>query len=341
MDPAQRPGRVLVALLLVTAAIYAPSMSAPFLYEDDNWLRGIAMGWSLPSRALTQHTYAWTVQAVGIVPLWFHAGNLALHLLNGLLVYGVALSLGAPLAGLCAAGLFWLHPLSTSAVAYVAARPDLLMTTGTLLAVWGCLQFGAWRWGVVVLGLLIAGTSKEMGLVAVPLVVLTLAIWRPGTLRGLAVAPLWIALGLACGAMLPTVQRWLTMTPTGGGSAYGAYDFLTLQFTALWRLLTLIAWPVGFSIDHDPVATSPLWRVLAVALTACAVTLAAIAHDLNLRGLLWVLGWVGLAVLPRLVFQTSEFMTEPQMYLLLSGVCVSLGLAAERVCAAQPQECIA
>lgn len=308
----------LAGLLVLTAAIYAPMREAPFVYEDANYQAAVrALSWQLPGRSLT----LWTWQQAP-TPEAGHLLNVALHLVNGVLVYGIGSALVGG-AGIVAAGVFLLHPLASSAVAYVSGRSDLLVTLGVLVALLALVRLkGGWRMVGVSLGLLVAAESKEIGLVGVPLVLLTMAI--RGRDRWLGVG-LFLALGTVCGLTWSRLVGWASLVPSAGGSADTWPTYLLMQNAALWHLLSLTVWPVGQSLDHDIAHLGPTWHVVSVLATV---------QVLALIGLLWhrapVLAWglafVLVSVVPRFAFRSHELITEPQMYLPFVGVC--LGMAA-------------
>jgi tetratricopeptide (TPR) repeat protein len=175
--PAPRPAflRHLAVLLLLAAAgaaIYYPSLGAPFLFDDHSYITGNPLirdfsafsgGAALPSvnenvdihfrtRAAAFFTFALNYAAGGLDPAGYRVFNLALHVLNSFLVYWLGLLLfaavpgraggaahafapGAALAGSAAAALLFLcHPLQTQAVAYVAQRFTSLCALFCLLS---------------------------------------------------------------------------------------------------------------------------------------------------------------------------------------------------------------
>ena len=327
-------------LVLLTALAYGAFVDGPWVYEDANWLTFVAdpvTDWTPPSRALTSATYHWAWQIAGREPALYRLGNLGLHLTNGVLVYALAASLLSPAAAAWSAGIFLLHPLNSEAVRYASARSDLLLTTFVLLAAWISLgRFSARRWLALALALLGASVSKEIGLVAIPLAAVTVAVWRPTAVSTKMVAPLWIALGALAGATIPILVPWIAMSPKGGGTFFTWPEFALLQMTAIWHLLALVPWPDGFSIDHDVVGLGLKWTLVAALLTAQAVV--AIAWTWRRAPVVaWALLWVAAAVLPRLVFRTNEFITEPQMYTAMAGVSVLIGAGVARLWAWRPQ----
>lgn len=320
----------LAALAALTLAVYLPLQAAPFVYEDANGLAGATdpVVWRAPSRALTAWTLQWTRDASVA-----HRTNVALHVANGVLVGAVAAALIPGSAAVWAAGVYLLHPLNSAAASYVSARTDLLLTLCVLLALLGAVR--GW-WPLLALGLVGAAVSKEVGLVAVPLVWLTLWWWKPEAWRtrlAILLAGFFVVVGNAS-----TLAAWLTIVPNAGGSAWGWRDFLLLQATALWQLVGLLVPIGGFSIDHDPVGVSETWRIVAVmALGAVCAVVAALWRRTPL--LTWCALCVGLAVLPRFLFRTSEFLTEPQMALPMVGLSVGLGAVAAWLWGqARPQE---
>jgi tetratricopeptide (TPR) repeat protein len=84
-------------------------------------------------------SYAIDANLAGMNPAWFHGMNLAIHLMNGVLVYLLMLHLVGEESerksylALTAGLIFTLHPLNTEAVMWVSARPDLLCTFFSLI----------------------------------------------------------------------------------------------------------------------------------------------------------------------------------------------------------------
>lgn len=304
-------------VLLVAGLLYASTLGHGFVYEDENWIDTITVAPSLyrvPGRAVSYLTQYATYLVGGFDPAWYHAGNVALHLVNGLLVAAIASVLIGPVGGVFAASVFLLHPLSSAAVAYATGRADLLMTCGVLLAVWASLRAG-WRVVVVPVGLLLAAMSKEMGLIGIALVALTRpSIW-------------WLSgAGVAATVLVPMAPIWFEMPASVGGPSLPWGEWLLLQNGALWHLLTLTIWPVGFSIDHDALALSPRALLMSVLLTVQAVALVALCWR-RVPIVAYGVAWVAVSVAPRFVFRTSEFVTEPQIYLPMVGISVLAGAA--------------
>lgn len=140
-DAAERRRAAAVAAL--AGALYLPSLTGPFQFDDWNAVAGdltvrswTALAGSLTkgARPLLRASYAlgWTL---GSGPFGFHLFNAGVHALNALLVYLVGRRLCArwgearPGPALVAALLFACHPAQTEAVAYVCGRSVSLMAS--------------------------------------------------------------------------------------------------------------------------------------------------------------------------------------------------------------------
>lgn len=325
--PAGGHGLALACLLALSFCLYLPMRDAPFMYEDTSWLKAVSapVGWQVPSRALTVASYQ-AQAGVAVDPKPFHTANFLLHLTNGALVAAVALPMVGATTAVFAASVFLLHPLNSEAVSYVSARPDLLLTFFALVAVLAAWR-GGWWWALAGSAFVGAAMSKEIGLVVVPCVALTVVLWKRPAFQ-MAAAPLWLGLGLVVGAMWPVMTNWLTLPLHAGGSSLLWTEILVRQLAAVWRLLALFVWPVGFTVDHDMYALGEPWRLAVVGLTM----LAAVGIVLAWRRwpvVAWSLGWMVMSLAPRLIFQSSEWINEHQMYLPMVGVSVLGGLVLE------------
>lgn len=311
---------VLLIALLATGLLYSGITAGGYVYEDANQLQVIAIGhppvWTLPGRELTMQTYRLVPD-----PAWAHGLNVALHLGNGALVYALGAMLVDPPVGAAAALIFLLHPLNVEAVRYVTARSDLLLTLCSLLTVWFAVQAvdrgGAWRLVLCLLFALCAALTKEIGIVAGPLAIWTVALWRQDAPRARFVLMLGLTLtGLCVGLAVPVAQR-------AGGA------FMGLQLAALWRLVGLALMPIGLSFDHDALGLAsfvPLAYVGTVALLTAAV----IAWLFRWRAPLWIVGWIAIGLGPRLVVASPEFLSERWFYVAMPALCLGLGALLAR-----------
>jgi hypothetical protein len=152
-----------VALASLAFAVYANSLVNGFITDDQFQILnnpvvtggrglGAAFGsgvWAFLGyrgnyyRPVQFLIYGLIYRAFGPDPLAFHLLMVVLHSVNTALVYSLArrlLSGRAPAAAWVAAALFALHPIHTEAVNWIAALPDVLVTTFALA---GMLAFAA------------------------------------------------------------------------------------------------------------------------------------------------------------------------------------------------------
>lgn len=302
----------------VTIAVYARSLSGGLVYEDqrgDNAPVTLAQAGAWPGpRWVTTQSYALTSALYGATARPARVVSLGWHLLNGILLWVVARRVVTEAAAVFAAGVFLLHPMQTEAVAGIAYRGELVAATWALLALW-CVSRG-WRVaaGLIALG---AVTGKEAAITAVGLV--PLWAWATGqrwSRRAVAVTALALVLALGGMAVLLWHRSMLGIVSVDG---------LPKQVTALTRLLTLVVWPSGLTIDHHWAALTPTAVILAV----WAWTLAAMVAPL-LRWPLWSVALLGtvIALGPRLLLDLGEGLHERHLYtpMLLIAMAIGAGL---------------
>lgn len=315
---------VLAAAVLLTLWAYQPVLRhGTFVYEDDHVSPA---AWTVPGRGLAQ----WSILAVGPDAHRQHAVNVGLHILVGLSLYILTTALVSPLAGVLATSWHLLHPLNSEAVSYLTARGDLLVALFSVAAAWAALRGGAW-WLLAGVAVIASALSKEIGLIAAPLVVATVMAWRPIQAHGAVLQALWCALGLAVGVAGARVLSWFTLTASG----LSWPEFVTLQNAALWHLLALILWPVGLSIDHDIMALSLEFRASAWLMTAAAAAGTVWAWQRYPAGA-WAVLWLVVATAPRLVFASDEFLHEYYLYPAMLGISAAMGVWLARLCAPAP-----
>lgn len=304
------PHRTAVLLILVTAMLYAPTLGYGFIYEDLNdperffapWTH---LSWTQPARSLTLLTFAATEALFPQDPRAYHAGSVLVHLLNGGLLYGLATAILRPWAAIVALGVFLLHPVQVESVAYVANRPDLVAATTLLLGLWAV---NAQRWFLVALACVAAFLAKETMLVA-PALFLLFALWR-----GVRVP--WTAITALCVVSVPIGLYMLASYPVSVDATY-----LLTQLAAFSRLLALVFWPVGLTIDHDwsfsaltLITTSGLWALLV-----------SVAWMVRETPLALAIAWCLIVVSPRLVVPLVEGLHEHHLYAVLPVLSLWFG----------------
>jgi phage shock protein PspC (stress-responsive transcriptional regulator) len=167
---------------LLTFLIYGNSLSFPFTFDDFEDLpratsHAFFQPWPYHSyyRPLSSSVLKLIYLALGgYEPFWYHLLPVALHAINGWLVYLLARRLAGPWAAPWAAVFFLLYPFSYQVVPWVSAVSYPLATLfilGSLLTYYEARESGS-RGGLVVsLALmLLAATAHEYGVMAAPMV---------------------------------------------------------------------------------------------------------------------------------------------------------------------------
>jgi len=331
------------AAVLVCAVVlaYLPALGGSFQFDDygvivDNpQVHGLAAWWqSMPGiRPLLKLSYAlnWSLspQAAG-----FHAFNLAVHVLNVLMVWALAAhwlralapGVAQPLLGAAfVALLFALHPAATEAVTYVSGRSVSLMAFFYLGALWLHAKAGRHAAPLSALAFALALCVRETA-VTLPVALWLLAWFRAEptgeTLRGLR----WHGLVLLAAAIAalawPGYDRFFQYSLQTRGAGPQLLGQLEAHAHLFWHSL------VGLRTNIDPDLRVPAgWS--AEASVSAAAMLAAVGLALASRrrwpwlgfGIAWYLLQLapGNSLLPRL-----DLANDRHLYLALPGVALVL-----------------
>jgi hypothetical protein len=339
---------------MLVAALYAPALDAPFLFDDQTsivfnpavqTLHPLAHFLS-SNRPLTDLSLALNHAQAGLQPRVYHVTNAALHAANGLMVYAVAVlalesaavataSSGAvPWLALGAAALFVAHPLQTETAAYVSARSEALASFFYLLTLllFALAVRARRRFARVALGAVLPLTcaaalaSKEMAATIPAAVVL----YDWGFLAG----GRWRAVGrhwpLIAATLLPfafgvpiLLRRDFAMPGAGFMlEGIGPWSYLLTQFGVVLHYLRLIVLPVGLCFDTEWPLARTLWSAqvlvpLGLLLGLVVIALAVVRRSPILTfAVLWV--FVVLAPTSSLV-PIADPVAERRMYLALLG----------------------
>ncbi len=228
----------LVGLLLSVVALYAGSLSAPFVFDDIDFFlnpgvisKYIQGNFSFELRWLPYASLAWTADWLGFDRSWLRLGNVLLHAANAVALYFLLLRLfRVTLAGegatdgkqsslnwfaLFGAMLFALHPVAVYGVAYLIQRSTLMATLFMLLMLLAYLEGlfrDSWRWMLVAaLCYFFAVFSKEHS-IAAPGVALamTLLVRKPSMALLRLIAPYYVIATLVAVSVV-----WITVSSKG------------------------------------------------------------------------------------------------------------------------------
>jgi hypothetical protein len=205
------------------------------------WTQHFKVGY----RPVAGLSFTLTHALAGLEPLAYRATDLAIHALNGWLVFAVArrLSPRLPAWSAClAAAVFFLHPGGEEVVAWIERRSYSIATCLSLLGLWAALGAvagsharAARRSAGAALACALALLSNEMAVLAIgalPALVFVRAPAAPGRLRATlrVVAPV-----LATVAVAFAFRLWV-VGEVGGYSPRGLEEErVGLVFVAFWR----------------------------------------------------------------------------------------------------------
>ncbi len=334
----------------------------PAIFGQDIWsfvgkpapyLRHLPSNYYRPIQGIA---YMAVYYAAGLKPWAFHAAMLLLHLANVLLVYAVARKWFRWEAALAAALVFAVHPIHNEPVVWIAAMPDLIVTTLILAAV---VLFAKWdgapgaSQSVRLSALFLAALFTKESAAMLPILLAgyeVLILGRPLFRRSEA-APkartLWDNHKVYCGmaAMFLIYFAFRIFALRALAPAQGRYwdvhgfplvlSTIAIFGQGLWSL----AWPAHLSYFHvfDPVQSiTP-----AVALSALAIAAAATTIFMARRrwpavsyGLLWLL--VCLAPTLNINGVGENVFAERYMYLPSAGLVFALAAGLEWLIIRQP-----
>lgn len=286
ISPLQRSALHLLAIGIIGAAIYANTLQGAFQFDDhlnivDNPLiRDLGNFWPPGwARWFGMFTFALNYRFGGLDPAGYHAVNIAIHILNGWLVYALVRTTrntpffrehhaaaptgGTTLAFACAL-IFVCHPIQTQAVSYIVQRYTSLAAFFVLLAL-TCYVLGRLRLtgsdagrtarggaaalftAALAAGLLGMKTKENAAILPAVIILYDLLFLSPRltpgrVLRWLVPAGLGLAAALRFGL--------LSMETLRASSDIGRHDYFVTQLRVIVTYLRLLAVPAGQTIDH-------------------------------------------------------------------------------------------
>ena len=291
-------GAFVISFLLV-ALCYVNSLPNDFVFDDgpivssNPVIRTISPIQFLKSPYWTKQQYAGIYRPFVVFSLsvdyaiwkrWapgFRLTNLAVHAINGVLVFSLYQSIaGAGIVPLIAMIIYLVHPVHTEAVTTIVGRSELFAAC-FLLAAW--LLFRQGRTGWAALAFLLALLSKENAIVLPAILLLT----SPRGRRWIRLLPM-IFVALAYLAMRYSVLGGLGIPVSaqymGGRLTY--FERLLTSGRVFIQYLILIFYPVHLAGDYDynaiPIANFVDWDAwLGLVLIAATVATAYFCRHRN------------------------------------------------------------
>ena len=377
---------ICAGLMLATVAAYWQVGGLGFIdvYDDNVYVcdnphvrHGLTLenvAWAFASRdAANWHPLTWLshmldVQLFGLRSGPHHAVNLALHVVNTLLVFLVLRRMtSAVWPSALVAALFGVHPLHVESVAWIAERKDVLSTMFGLLALVAYERYvrrpTADRY-FAVFALLALGLMAKPMLVTLPFVFLLLDWWPLGRLpkasgeeaapwQSQAVLPTrwpWHAIGDLVVEKLPllaltVVSCIITFAVQQRGGTMGLMERLPLLSRIENALLAYVAylgkmlWPLNLGIIYPYGEDPSLGWALAAGMLLAAISVFAVWGARHRRpylavGWFWYLGM--LVPVIGLVQVGDQTMADRYTYLPLVGIFIALGWGASDLAARWP-----
>jgi tetratricopeptide (TPR) repeat protein len=269
-----------VVLVGAALAAYHNTFRVPFLFDDtraipDNpgirhlwplwrafWPRSVDM--AVSGRPVAHLTLAVNYALSGNGVWSYHALNLLVHMLSGLVLFGVVRrTLQRPVLqarfgrdawwlALAVALLWTLHPLQTEAVTYIIQRVESLAGLFYLLTLYGFIRAAesprplGWQLGTI--GACLLGMATKEVMATAPLLVLLYdRTFVAGTFREAWRRRRWLHLGLAATwlplACLVASTGWNRGGTAGIDVGVAPWAYWLTQFEAVTRYLGLAVWP--------------------------------------------------------------------------------------------------
>jgi len=283
-------------LLLLTLVAYQRALHLGYIWDDDSYVtgntllrdgHGLGRIWfdvrATPQYYPLVHTTFWLEYHLwGLGPAGYHAVNVLLHALAGVLLWRVLVWLRLPGAWLAAA-IFSLHPVAVESVAWITERKNVLSAVFYFAAALADLRFAAAReTGVggrrplflylLSLGLFVLALLSKTVTASLPAALLLVTWWKSGRVRKQEVVALlpFFAMGLGLGM----ITAWLEQHHVG---AEGAAWSLTpaqrclIAGRALWFYAGKLVWPSKLTFIYPRWESGAglswdwLWPVAAVA----------------------------------------------------------------------------
>ena len=355
---------VLLALALLPAVLYANTLANSFQYDDFSLilnnlyvhsLSGIGHFFVSPQlisnvplsgyRPLTMATFVLNYAVGGESTMGYHLVNVAIHIVNTLLVYAVSLVLMRTFeigrsrnAALVVALLFASHPINTQPVNYISGRSTLLVGCFSLL----CFLLYARsreKAGTTAGNIALAGSlaaylcallSKEEAVAAFGL----LAAYELCRFRlqidGKRLREIFFGLlpfMIMTAGFLVFVVRILGIVGDTA-QARGVWENLLTQARVFFIYMRMIAFPTNLSIDHVVATSTSLFEpaALASAIGVIAVLVGSVFLVRSVPAVPFGIWWMMIVLTPSSTLIALKLvLNEQRLYLAAAGIMFIAG----------------
>jgi len=331
----RRNALIVGSLIVLGLLAFWPTVWFDFVNWDDPayvWHNDLIKSWSpaplygVATEYVTRNYAPLTIGTLlvdhtlwGMQPSGYHATNVLLHLVNGVLVFLLTRQLTRTASvGWLTAALFLVHPVQIETVAWVSSRKGLLSASFMLGALLVRLRPDAEAkhdlWYTVLLGA--ALLSKALAVVVPPIVLLyDFVVLRRKFSDALVrqVIPGLMSLLLLLKTM---AAQHSVMGGLRGHLDLGLLDIIAVDAIILWRYIGMMVWPSELCVLYDP-PTSGILGTAAIAIAgwfAVGVRLWRVRDRYPL--LVWSAASFLLLLLPVLnFFRITTLMNDRYLYL--------------------------
>jgi tetratricopeptide (TPR) repeat protein len=364
-------GAAALSVAVLAWFIYQPCLSGEFVFDDHNAiLQSLLVRTILPlsrfvthsNRPLMDFSFAVNYAQGEYDTWWFHATNVALHILTAIVLYFLAVrtlrlpafadryaAWSQPIAWIAAA-IFACHPLATDTVAYISSRSEGLAGLFYLLTMFAySVSISAGeatsrrraKYAIPVLTALALGSKEVAATIPLALVLYDFVFVARGDIRHtrtragvIAFSTIPLLLGgayfVARAFVSGTLSTPYQQSAGFGFDRYTPLQYLSTQFGVVVHYMRLLVYPTGLNFDYDwPLATSPF--EVRVALPLLVLVAATVLAVRSLRSHPFVSFAVFFMIL--VLAPTSSFMpladlaVERRMYIPLAGFALCAAAA--------------
>jgi tetratricopeptide (TPR) repeat protein len=352
---------VVVLLVALALATYWNALRTPFVWDDDSAIttnesiRDIAGSLSttletpLSGRPIVSLSFALNYAYGQLDTLGYHVVNLAIHIANALLLFGIvrrtlrrkvgdSWTVSPDAVGLAASVIWLVHPLVSETIDYTTQRTESLMGLFFLLTLYASIRARDVKrkkrlWTGVAIASCAAGMATKESMVIAPIAVLLYDVVfefeSPGQAfaarrvlyAGFAVT--WVELGFI---------MWRWPRTTVGGTSASSMTYALNQAEMIARYLRLSVWPGALVADYGvprPLHLGDVFPQLAFIGVLVVLTIVALVRW-PAFGFLGAMFFLTLAPTSSVVPILTEVGAERRMYLPLAAVVVLAVVLAAR-----------
>lgn len=360
-------------MMCVGIIAYANSIHTPFVFDD---FAGIVHNAPVQNQ---DWNMLWNNHATRIIPFFtfaldaywhkdrvvgYHIENIALHLITGLLVYLLMMSItritatanGETIA-LFTGLLFIAHPIQTQAVTYIVQRTTIIASMlyiGTLIAyIYARRNNNPFTWCLVGLLTVSAMFSKEIA-IAIPVTIAALEVlifrlrWKDVkkywllvtlTLFSVTIIPTTLFITRGYVSTLPAIVakkdalQAYPMKISTTSLVLSPYRYFATELRVIPRYVQLLIWPTGQNIDHDIPNETTVFTIQGLIAATIMASFILFAWKLRMNYPLIALGitifFIGL-MLESTLFPIEDVAVEHRMYLPSVGffLAIAAGITA-------------